>query len=69
MSVAVPPVPNDPDARHRYQLETFAMVDELERCIFPPWRWLEWRRLARLIRARNQAMRASLEVARLKSGG
>ena len=60
MSGDVPSVPDDARKRHAYQLETVAMCDELERLIFPPWRWLAWLRLYRTIKARNAAVRDSL---------
>jgi hypothetical protein len=52
-------VPQDMAERVRFAEETEAMIPELESYVFPPWRWLKWRRLARLMRTRNAALRAA----------
>lgn len=48
---------NSPDARLAYAQETHRLALELWDYIFPPWRWPEWFRRRRVIRARIDEFR------------
>lgn len=57
----IPPVPSDPYLLHQYTMETKRLADELYTLSDGLRDWFAWRRLHRVIVARNNAVKLQLD--------
>lgn len=66
---AVPPVPEDPIGMHLYAVETLDLAESNWVNVGNPFRFREWRRVHKIVQARNDALDKALDAAEGKRAG